>query len=63
MGSLKGKEVFMKKIIKAGMYLSLAAMLALGTGTVVLAYKDEDEINSWEDEEGTTTDYTWSQWV
>ena len=48
----------MKKIIKAGMYLSLAAMLALGTGTVVSAYKDEDEINSWEDEEGTTTDYT-----
>ena len=42
----------MKKITKAGVYLSLAAMLVLGTGTVVSAQTDE---NYW-----TNKDY-WSE--
>lgn len=46
----------MKKITKAGVYLSLAAMLALGTGTAVLAYSDE---NYWgEDVYTADEDYT-----
>ena len=47
----------MKKITKAGMYLSLAAMLALGTGTVVSAHDDwekdvETEENYYTDGQG-----------
>ena len=34
-GNAKKKEKCMKKITKAGVYLFLAAMLALGTETVV----------------------------
>ena len=46
----------MKKITKAGVYLSLAAMLVLGTGTAVLAYSDE---NYWgEDVYTADEDYT-----
>ena len=46
----------MKKITKAGVYLSLAAMLALGTETAVLAYSDE---NYWgEDVYTADEDYT-----
>ena len=46
----------MKKITKAGVYLSLAAMLAMGTGTAVLAYSDE---NYWgEDVYTADEDYT-----
>ena len=47
----------MKKITKAGMYLSLAAMLVLGTGTVVSAHDDwekdvETEENYYTDGQG-----------
>lgn len=41
----------MKKITKAGMYLSLAAMLVLGTGTVVSAHDD------WEKDVETEENY------
>ena len=52
----KKKEKRMKKITKAGVYLSLAAMLAMGTGTAVLAYSDE---NYWgEDVYTADEDYT-----